>query len=368
MSSKAISYSTKKSTGHDDYQPRASQDAGSLSGEENVYVNNQPVIFAASEDGAIDGSKWKPHTQKNDSHGRMDTQTEIDNQRTSFRPGATVFVNGKPISRIGDDVETRGTYKNKDGVAGGSENVFAGDETGVDLNIPAVAAVVEGDDHDVEEPGSGHAYIQSQIDAGKLTTDDIKKQALLNKTAEDTSPAKPPGPLSKSCADIASLTPFPTGSAIDNIVLTPNYTVGKLTRSPNVTFDNPLRSGQVGLSVEEICCNLKLLAVNCIEPIRAQYATAFVTNTFRLSNGKNSQHHKGMAADIQFRGLAKAQYFAVAQWIRDNVSYDQLLLEYKTTGTGLPWIHISFNKDNQRKQVLTFLNDVTYGQGLIQLA
>jgi hypothetical protein len=92
-----------------------------------------------------------------------------------------------------------------------------------------------------------------------------------------------------------------------------------------------------------------------------------VTNTFRRSNGSASQHHKGQAADIQFRGVAKAQYYTIAQWIRDNVAYDQLLLEYKTTGTGLPWIHISFNKDRQRKQVLTFLNDRTYGQGLIQL-
>ena len=74
-----------------------------------------------------------------------------------------------------------------------------------------------------------------------------------------------------------------------------------------------------------------------------------------------------MAADIQFRGLPKAEYYTVAQWIRDNVAYDQLLLEYKTTGTGLPWIHVSFNKDNLRKQVLTLLNDRTYGQGLIQL-
>jgi hypothetical protein len=366
MSSKAISYGTKKSTGHGKYKPRETNPAGDLSGPENVYVNNQPVVFGASSDGAIDGSKWKPHGEPpGDNHARQKPiPDEIDNQRTSHREGATVFVNGKPISRIGDDVES----SKADGIAGGSENVFAGDETGVDLDIPSVAAVVEGDDADVEEPGSGYAYIQSQIDAGRLSTDDIKKQALLNKTAEDNSPAKPPGPLSSSCADIASITPFPTGDAIDSIVLSPNYTVGKLTRKPNVTFDHPVRAGQSGLSVEEICCNLKLLAVNCIEPIRAQYATAFVTNTFRIANGGKSQHHKGQAADIQFRGMSKAQYYTIAQWIRDNVSYDQLLLEYKTTGTGLPWIHISFNKDTQRKQVLTLLNDRTYGQGLIQLA
>ena len=364
MSSKAISFAGKKSTGHDSYKPRTTNDAGALDGPENVYVENQPVVFG-SLDGK-NGSKWKPHTPPpNDNHAKqIPVPDEVDNQRTSPRAGATVFVNGKPISRVGDNIEV----SEADGIAGGSSTVFAGDETGVDLNIPSVAAVVEGDDADVEEPGSGYAYVQAQINAGRISTDDIKKQALLNKTAEDTSPAKPPGPLSKSCADIASITPFPTGAAIDNIVLTPNYTVGKLTRTPNVTFDHPVRNGQSGLSVEEICCNLKLLAVNCIEPIRAQYATAFVTNTFRVANGGKSQHHKGQAADIQFRGMAKAEYYKIAQWIRDNVSYDQLLLEYKTTGTGLPWIHISFNKDNQRKQVLTLLNDRTYGQGLIQLA
>ena len=81
-----------------------------------------------------------------------------------------------------------------------------------------------------------------------------------------------------------------------------------------------------------------------------------------------SQHPMGMAADIQFRGIAKSEYYVIAQWVKDNVSYDQFLLEYKTTGSGIPWLHISFNKNNQRKQVLTLLNNSTYSQGLTQLA
>lgn len=364
MSSKAVSYIGKKTTGHGQYKPRASKPEGSLGGPEKVFVNNKPVLFGEGDGGV--GSNWEPHTPPpNDHHARRDTQQEIEAQRTSVRSDATVFVNNNPLSRVGDDVES----SKADGIAGGSANVFAGDERGVDIDIPAVRAIVVGDDHDVDEPGSGHAYIQAQINAGIISTDDIKKEALMTKGEEDTTPPKPTAPLSKTCSDIASITPFPSGNAIDDIQLTDRYTVGKLTRKPNVTFDNPLRAGVGGLSLEEIVCNLKLLAVNCIEPIRAQYPTAFVTNTWRPpgSNAK-SQHPKGMAADIQFRGLPKAEYYAVAQWVRDNVAYDQLLLEYKTTGTGLPWIHVSFNKDNQRKQVLTLLNDRTYGQGLIQLA
>lgn len=375
MTSKAVSFSTKKSTGHGQYKPRASQDAGSLSGEENVYVNNQPVIFAASEDSAVDGSKWKPHTPPpNDAHARMDTQAEIDNQRTSFRPDATVFVNGKPISRVGDNVETRGTYKDQDGVAGGSENVFVGDNTGVDLPTVPNIAIIEGDDDDAVEPGSGSTYVNGQVTAGKLSSTDLAKGSSLTPGSSTTTIPRAVEPATTDIKDIQSISPFPSGDAIDSIVLSTNYTVGKLTRSPSVTFDNPLRGSSAGLSIEQVVANLKLLAVNIIEPLKAQYPTAFVTNTFRpVKPGatKYSQHNLGQACDIQFRGIAKAEYYNIALWCKDNLPYDQLLLEYKTTGSGLPWIHMSF-KSNSRAitdptKVMTFLNDSKYSAGLTQL-
>lgn len=111
------------------------------------------------------------------------------------------------------------------------------------------------------------------------------------------------------------------------------------------------------------------MCLNCLEPIYNRYSNAFVTNTWRLPSGNpNSQHPKGQAADLQFRGVKKSDYFTIAQEIKDLVPFDQLLLEYKTTGTGLPWIHISFNKSGNRKQILTLLNNSTFGQGLIDLA
>jgi hypothetical protein len=122
----------------------------------------------------------------------------------------------------------------------------------------------------------------------------------------------------------------------------------------------------MGLSESAIVCNLKKLAENCLDKIKDKYPNMFVTSGFRTGSG-TSQHLLGMAADMQFTGVAKKDYFEVAQWIRDNVSYDQLLLEYKTTGTGNPWIHISYNEGKNRKQVLTFMNDRTAAQGLKNL-
>ena len=119
----------------------------------------------------------------------------------------------------------------------------------------------------------------------------------------------------------------------------------------------------------------------------------FVTNSFREGSDQ-AQHGNGQACDMQFKGVQMSDYYDIALWIRDNVPYDQLLLEYKTGGSGLPWIHISYVADGVYRQgkgqsngsgstgnrptsdqtkVMTFLNDKresitsANGYGLIQL-
>ena len=99
-----------------------------------------------------------------------------------------------------------------------------------------------------------------------------------------------------------------------------------------------------------------------------------VTSSFRKGSG-GSQHYKGQAADMQFSGVKNKEYKDIAQWIKNNIEYDQLLLEYKNNRSKRAWIHISYKKDVPiRKDVKTFLNDTaklpngTYGSGLINLA
>lgn len=314
-----------------------------------IIGNLAPTVYANKTPVAVQGALIS-------NHGRRPHSSPI-----MVGAAGTVFANNIPISREGDPASCGH-------IATGSPDVFVGDNTGVDLPTISALALTEGDDVDVTDPGSGSTYIAAQITAGKVDAGQIASASSTTASASDTTPSKAPGPLSKDCADIASITPFPAGDAIDAIVLSPNYTVGKMTRKPSTTFDNPVRSASSGLSVEEIVCNLKLLAVNCVEPIRAQYPNLVLTNSWRPpSSNPRSQHPKGQACDLQFRGVGKSEYYVIAQWIKDNISYDQLLLEYKTTGTGLPWIHISFDKNNTRKQILTLLNNSTYGQGLIQL-
>lgn len=121
---------------------------------------------------------------------------------------------------------------------------------------------------------------------------------------------------------------------------------------------------QNGLTKSEIICNLKNVAENVLVPLFAQYPNAMVTSGFRAGTG-TSQHMRGEAVDIQFRGMSNSGYYQVAQWIKANLPYDQLILEYKNFGTRMPWIHVSLKRSKaQRYQIMTFFNHKKAASGL----
>ena len=50
--------------------------------------------------------------------------------------------------------------------------------------------------------------------------------------------------------------------------------------------------------------------------------------------------------------------FEVAEYIRDNLDFDQLILEFYTPG--IPdsgWVHVSYKSEGNRKQVLTAMKE-----------
>lgn len=130
----------------------------------------------------------------------------------------------------------------------------------------------------------------------------------------------------------------------DNLQLSPNFTLGELSTQAAVSHYKV--RAQVGLTVQDIVCNLQAWAQNIGETLSAKYGrkNILVTSGFRIGTGR-SQHNRGQAADLQFPGWTHKQYYDAAVWIRDNVQYDQLILEY---GGRNPWIHVSFNRDGNR--------------------
>jgi hypothetical protein len=61
------------------------------------------------------------------------------------------------------------------------------------------------------------------------------------------------------------------------------------------------------------------------------------------------------AADIEVVGVDNKE---LAEWIRDNLEFDQLILEFYRDGEpDSGWIHVSWNSDNNRSQTLKALRN-----------
>ena len=234
-------------------------------------------------------------------------------------------------ARIGD-VDSDG-----DVIISGSSTVFIGDQSfstsaiaARKAELVAAEAAHNADELDDGTPEGAAAlsdHNQAQVAAGVYKQSDLSKPVAAPANADTT----PPTTQSAVPMNCSAFTPTTVYAA--SLPLTSKTTLGDMTI--NVVFPHPIQPNK-GLSLPNIACNLKNLAENCWEPIKAQYPGAFLTCSFRPGNSEK-QHGDGCAMDMQFKGSQKADYFSIAQWIKNNVAFDQLLLEYKTTGTGNPW-------------------------------
>lgn len=130
----------------------------------------------------------------------------------------------------------------------------------------------------------------------------------------------------------------------------------------NAVFGHKLRA-QAGLTQGQIASNLQALAVNVIDRLVEKYGRGsfIITSAFRpeaQSRGGQglSKHGFGQAIDIQFPSLPNSEYANRAQEILSVIPFDQLILEYQSTGSGKPWIHISFAPQGNRYQYFTMFN------------
>ena len=98
--------------------------------------------------------------------------------------------------------------------------------------------------------------------------------------------------------------------------------------------------------------NLLELIVYCLQPIRDKLGKPMIiTSGYRceelnnkIGGVKNSQHTKGQAVDFKVKGMTAKE---VINFIVDNdFEFDQLINEHDM------WVHISYAKEKNRKQVL----------------
>ena len=136
--------------------------------------------------------------------------------------------------------------------------------------------------------------------------------------------------------------------------LTANFTLEELTKS-----ETALRHDMDNTPGEAEIANLTALAQNVLQPVRDHFGKGVKVNSgFRhpevnakVGGSKTSDHCKGQAADIEIPGVPNAD---LAKWITENLDFTQVILEFYTPGiSDSGWVHVSYDPQNLKKQVLT---------------
>jgi len=136
--------------------------------------------------------------------------------------------------------------------------------------------------------------------------------------------------------------------------LTANFTLEELTKS-----ETALRHDMDNTPGEAEIANLTALAQNVLQPVRDHFGKGVKVNSgFRhpevnakVGGSKTSDHCQGQAADIEIPGVPNAE---LAEWIKDNLEFRQLILEFYTPGVpDSGWVHVSYVAGDNKKQVMT---------------
>ena len=135
--------------------------------------------------------------------------------------------------------------------------------------------------------------------------------------------------------------------------LTENFSLNELTKSQTAE-----RKGINNTPSTEHQENLKRLCESILQRVRDHFERVVsISSGYRseelclaIGSKTTSQHAKGEAAAFEIYGISNKE---LADWINENLTYDQLILEYwKESDPNSGWVHCSFSLNGNRKQYL----------------
>ena len=127
-----------------------------------------------------------------------------------------------------------------------------------------------------------------------------------------------------------------------NTRLSENFTLREFVKSQTAA-----RRGIDNTPAQAHLDNAFALFQNVVQPVRDHFGPTIVTSGYRsealnaaIGGSPRSQHKRGQAADIEVPGIPTGE---VAQWIADNLTFDQLILEfYDPNDINSGWVHVSY--------------------------
>ena len=151
--------------------------------------------------------------------------------------------------------------------------------------------------------------------------------------------------------------------------LSTNFTLEEFTRSQTA-----IRQNIDNTPTEEHIENMQLLCEMVLQPVRDHFGPIAINSGYRgvvlnktIGGSWKSQHCEGKAVDIECPGTGNRH---VADWISDNCTFDQVILEFHTPG--IPdsgWVHVSYNRGANRMQRLRAVKEdgkTVYKNGLTE--
>ena len=142
--------------------------------------------------------------------------------------------------------------------------------------------------------------------------------------------------------------------------LSKNFSLAELTKSQTAE-----RMGLDNNPSEDQTENLRLLCERVLQPVRDHFDhVVTISSGYRseilsqkIGSSSKSQHCRGQAADFEIFGIDNNK---VSDWIKENLMFDQLILEYYTPGEpNSGWIHVSYNRDvnmNRKEYLMAIKN------------
>jgi len=135
--------------------------------------------------------------------------------------------------------------------------------------------------------------------------------------------------------------------------LTEHFTLAEMIVSPTAK-----RLGLPNTPTPQHIENMRYCCEKILEPVRAKFGPVQVNSSYRapavnkaVGGSATSQHVNGQAIDFEVPGVDNKK---VADWVADNLEFDQVILEFYTAGDkNSGWVHASIKKEGgNRKQRL----------------
>ena len=136
--------------------------------------------------------------------------------------------------------------------------------------------------------------------------------------------------------------------------LTEHFTLEEMTVSPTAK-----RLGLSNTPTPEHIENMRYCCEMILEKVRAKFGPVTINSSYRsprvnqaVGGSKTSQHVNGQAIDFEVKGVDNK---TVADWVADNLEFDQVILEFYTKGDkNSGWVHASIKKEggNRRQRLI----------------